>query len=222
MFSDIEKDYKKGLPELRFRSYYVRLAVPLIVVAYLASKFLHINSWLTAVIMGVLLLVLVGIYLLKDIRSLSKYEKGMGIRKWLNNYNRADELRRLDSLVASLHKNNLNSQDDIKLALEHFEQQVPPPTKPSLLELMLSAAVGLMSIIVLAYDEENNIVDFGKFWNILWSTLGVALIIIIPVVVVGWLVKKLIFSHTKIEVILVEDLAYVYINYDKFRAKLNS
>ena len=49
-----------------------------------------------------------------------------------------------------------------------------------------------------------------------------AFIILVPVVAVGAVVRKLIFSHTKIEVILVEDLAYIYVNYDKFEAKLNS
>lgn len=220
MFSEIEKEYKKGLPELRFRAYYARLSIPLMIAAYLASRAFNINSWLTAAIMGVILLVVVVMYLAKDIRSLSKYEKGMKLRKWLANYNQADEKRRLDSLTVSLRKNNLDTKDDIKLALDHFEQRVPAPSHPSLLETILSVSVALMSIVVVAYDEESNIVDFAKFWNLLWSTLGVAFIILVPVVAVSAVVRKLIFSHTKIEVILVEDLAYIYVNYDEFEAKL--
>ncbi len=222
MFSEIEKEYKKGLPELRFRSYYVRLAIPLIIAAYLLSKFMHIQSWISAVIIGVLLIVLVVIYLIRSIRTVSKYQKGMKLRGWLESYNKADEARRIDSLIDSLRKNNLETRDEIKFALDYFEQQIPTPSKPSLLELILSAAVGLTSVIVLAYDEENNIVNFAKFWGILWSTLSVALIVLVPVVIIGLLVKKLIFSRTRIDFILVEDLAFLYINYDKFKTKLQS
>lgn len=220
MFSDIEKEYKKGLPELRFRSYYVRLAVPLMVAAYLASKFLRINSWVTTIVMGALLLVLVIIYLLRDIHNLSPRRKGMGLKAWLVDYNNADEVRRRTSLIVSLRKNNFKTRDDLKLALDHFEQQIPTPSKPSALELILSAAVGLMSLVVLAYDEESGVVNFSKFWSILWPTLGVALMILVPVFLIGYLVKKMIYSHTKIEVILVEDLAYIYINFDKLRTQL--
>lgn len=220
MFSEIEKEYRKGLPELRFRAYYARLAIPLMIAAYLASRAFNISSWLTATIMGALLLIIVIMYLVKDIRSLSKYEKGMKLRQWLANYNQADEKRRLDSLMVSLRKNNLNTKDDIKLALDHFEQRVPAPSHPSMLEVILSVSVALMSVVVLAYDEENNIVDFAKFWNLLWSTLSVVFVILVPVVVIGAIVRKLIFSHTKIEVILVEDLAYIYVNYDQFAKKI--
>lgn len=220
MFSEIEKEYKKGLPELRFRAYYARLAIPLMVAAYLASKAFNINSWLTAAIMGVLLLMFVIMYLIKDIRSLSKYEKGMKLSKWLANYNQADEKRRLDSLIVSLRKNHLNTKDDIKLALDHFEQRVPAPSHPSILEIILSVSVALMSVTTLAYDEENRAIDFTKFWNILWPTLSVIFIVMVPVVIIAALVKKLIFSHTKIEVILVEDLAYIYVNYDQFGREL--
>lgn len=222
MFGEIEKEYKKGLPELRFRSYYARLAVPLIIAAYLISKFLHIQSWLIAIIIGVLLIILVVFYLIRSIRTVSKYQKGMKLRGWLESYNKADEARRITSLVDSLRKNNLRTRDEIKFALDYFERQIPAPSKPSLLELILSAAVGLMSLVVLAYDEESNVVNFAKFWGILWSTLSVALIVLVPVVIIGLLVKKLVFSQTRIDFILVEDLAFLYVNYDQFEAKLES
>ena len=173
MFSEIEKEYKKGLPDLRFRAYYVRLSIPLMIAAYLASRAFNINSWLTAAIMGVILLVVVVMYLAKDIRSLSKYEKGMKLRRWLANYNQADEKRRLDSLTVSLRKNNLDSKDDIKLALDHFEQRVPAPSRLQSVETILSVSVALMSIIVVAYDEENNIVDFCQVFGICSGQLSV-------------------------------------------------
>lgn len=220
MFGEIEREYKKGLPELRFRVYYARLAIPFMIVAYLTSKLLNVNSWLTAAIMGALLLMFVVMYLVKDIRSLSKYEKGMKLSQWFANYNKADEQRRLDSLIVSLRKNNLNTKDDVKLALDHFEQRIPAPSHPGILEIILSISVALMSMTTLAYDEESHAIDFAKFWNILWPTLSVIFIVMIPVVVIAVLVKKFIFSHTKIEAILVEDLAYIYVNYDQFRQAL--
>lgn len=220
MFSEIEKTYHQGLLERRFWTYYWRLAVPAVVIAIIVSEFLHIGIHWLALIMGALLLALVVNFFIKDIRKLLSGQKINGLRAQLRAYHEADTNLRRDNLLADLKAHHLSSRDDIQLAFQYFERQRPVRTRSGVLEWALSVALGLASIVALAYNDEMHVVDLAKLAGIFWPTLKIVLIIVIPIVIIGFTVSRIFFSRARIDSILVEDLAYIYVNYDQFKAKL--
>lgn len=221
MFSEIEKTYHKGLLERRFWTYYWRLSVPAVVIAIIISEVLHIGIHWLALIMGIILLLLVVNFFVSDIRKVLAGKKhGESLRAKLRVYHEADVAQRLDNLLADLKANHLSSREDIQLALQYFERQRPVRTRSGVLEWALSVALGLASIVALAYNDEMRVVDIPKLAGILWPTIKIVLIIVIPVVIIGFAVSRIFFSRARIDSILVEDLAYIYVNFDKFKAKL--
>lgn len=223
MFSEIEKAYYKGLLEFRFWSYYWRLAIPAVIITIVVSELLHIGAHWVSLVMGIILLLLVIIFFVRDINTAlvdAKAKPVSDIRAKLRIYHEADTERRLNNLLEDLKAHHCTSRDDIQLAFQYFEHQRPVRTRSGILEWVLSAAIGLASIVALAYNDEIHVVDFSKLAGILWPTIKIVLIVVLPIAIIGLIVSQVFFSRARIDSILVEDLAYIYVNFDKFKAKL--
>ncbi len=135
-------------------------------------------------------------------------------------YFREDDKLRVKNLLVDLKRHGVQTREEIKIALDYYERKQPVQTKTGILEWVLSIAVALVSIVVVAYDEASATVDMEKLFNILKPTLGLIVAIIVPIVVAKMVVNFLAVPRAKLDSILVEDLAIIYMQYDKFEDKL--
>ena len=224
MFTEIEKQYKKGLQERRFSAYYWPRAVLIVALALIADFVLGADRWLIYSLTVAALLLFVIIFFVRDIRhglkELDDSKKRRNTRAKLALYIEYDDRLRIDNLISDLRRHNLNSKDDLKLAINYFERQRPVESKPNLLEWTLSVAVALSSIVLLAYDTDTGIIDSQKFISAFCSTLAIALIVLTPAILAKIISTRIATHRTKVDNFLIEDLAFLYVNFEKFQDRL--
>ena len=221
MFSEIEKDYRKGLQEARFWRFYGWRSLVAIVLAMGVIFVLGVNSWLAAGCLSVILVGLVAWFFWKDTKIvLGKRVQRKSVIERLVEYFREDDKLRVKNLLVDLKRHGVQTREEIKIALDYYERKQPVQAKTGILEWVLSIAVALVSIVVVAYDEASATVDMEKLFNILKPTLGLIVAIIVPIVVAKMVVNFLAVPRAKLDSILVEDLAIIYMQYDKFEDKL--
>ncbi len=221
MFSEIEKDYRKGLQEARFWRFYGWRSLVAIVLAMVVIFVLGVNSWLAAGCLSVILVGLVAWFFWKDTKIvLGKRVQRKSVIERLVEYFREDDKLRVKNLLVDLKRHGVQTREEIKIALDYYERKQPVQAKTGILEWVLSIAVALVSIVVVAYDEASATVDMEKLFNILKPTLGLIVAIIVPIVVAKMVVNFLAVPRAKLDSILVEDLAIIYMQYDKFEDKL--
>lgn len=222
MFDAIEKSYYKDLSEKRFWRFYIWRAVVLVVVALVLVYYFHWNNWMVSAGLGVILIGLVFYFFWREIhRAVDKTGKHT-LREKLILYHDNEEYARLNNLLLILHKNRIRTKDDLKLILTHFENRQPTPTKPNILEWVVSVMVALVSVVVIAYNESTRSIDIGKLTTILITTASFALVVLMPVIIIAIARATAQTRRAKTDYILIEDLSYIIINFEKYSSQLES
>ncbi len=222
MFNDIEKSYRKDLSEKRFWRFYTWRAAVLVVIALVLVYYFHWNNWAVSAGLGVLLVGLILYFFWREIhRAVDKLGKHT-LREKLMLYHDNEGYMRLNNLLLILHKYNIRTKDDLKLVLNHFESRQPTPTKPNVLEWVVSVMIALVSVVVIAYNESTRSIDIGKLTTILITTVSFALVVLMPVLVIAIARAAIQTRRAKTDFILIEDLAYIIINFEKYSSQLES
>ncbi len=225
MFSEIEKEYKKGLQERRFFAFYWPRAILVVVLALVFDLGLNFNRWLIYGIMALLLILFVAVFFLRDWRrGLSRIEPEK-LRKTARRHRvkvilKADDEIRINNLVEDLRRHNLRTKSDLELAINYFERNRPVTSKPNLLEWTLSIAVTLSSIVLLAYDTETGVINAQKFVSAFGSTMTIAIVILTPAILAKFISARIASARTKVDSFITEDLAFIYVNYEQYRGQL--
>lgn len=225
VFSEIEKEYKKGLQERRFFVYYWPRAIIVVVLALAADLGFGFNRWLVYGIMVALLILFVMMFFLRDYRRGLKKVAPEKLRKTSRRHQlkvilKTEDEIRINNLVADLSRHNLRTKSDLELAINYFERNRPVASKPNLLEWTLSIAVALSSIVLLAYDAEAGVINMQKLIPILGSTLTIALFALTPAIISKFIAARISSARTKVDSFLTEDLAFIYVNYEQYKDQL--
>lgn len=222
MFTEIERAYRKGLREQRFSVYYWPKALITIVLTIVLVYGLGFQDWVVYILATAILLGFAIYFLIKDVREIIGERPDLTLYARLRTYFVEDDEVRISNLLVDLYEHGLEEKSDLKLAIDYFERRRPILTRPSLLEWLLSAIVALASLIVIVYDESTGVIDNVKFSAILGATFELSLVVILPIFAV-----RLFMAHTdsvrrKLDSILVEDLAYIYVNFDEYLEQLEA
>jgi len=224
MFDEIEKEYKKGLQEKRFLAFYWPRAV--ISIAIVVVLRLVLARWRWWIYGGAVLwlMILVEYFFVRDFRRASRKLKmpkeAKGVMGKVKFYIEADDYARREKLVEDLAEHGVQTKEELKLTLDYFETRLPSNSKPNLLGWILTTAITLSSITIVAYDDEMGTIDMKKFLSVFFSTLVAALLVMIPFVIAKIVTVSISKSRSKVEMVLVEDLAYIYVNFEEFRGRL--
>lgn len=228
MFGEIEKEYRKGLQEQRFKVFYWPKAILVVVVALnlvIWTKASEIYNILVYVLAVIVLLGLAAYFFIKELRLASKVfpaiRKNKDINAKLKAYFAADDAMRIDNLVSDLRKHNMHTKTDIELAFNYYKSRLPVNAKPSVLEWFLTTMITLSSIIIVTYDDEVGTINMAKLISAFGTTMAAALVAVTPFLIAKLISVSISRSRSKLEEVLVEDLAYVYANYEKYSVKLN-
>lgn len=133
----------------------------------------------------------------------------------------ADDRRHLENLLDDLARHKIQTKDDINLTLNFFQSRLPGNAKPNLIGWVLTAVIALPSIVIVAYDDLIGTINLHKLIPIFASTRVVALIILMPFIIVKIISAVMSISRNKVDTSLVEDLAYIYVHFDEYQAKLS-
>lgn len=220
MFEDIEKSYRKELSEKRFWRFYAWRAAFLAVIALVLVYKFGWNSWLVAIGLALLLLVLIFFFFWRDICRATRQSGKHTLREKLIIYHETESYERLSNLLQVLRKYNIRTRDDLRLVLNHFEGRQPSPTKPNILEWIVSVMIALVSVVVIAYNESTRSIDINKLVVILVTTTSFALVTLMPILVVAVARAVVQTRRAKTDYILIEDLSYILINFDRYSNQL--
>lgn len=224
MFDDIEREYKKGLQEKRFVAYYWPRALIIVLAAITLSFIIGVNRWIVYVCAAVIFVGLVAIFFIKEYyhahQTMSSVRQSKSFSTKISAYFRVDDSRRIEKLLADLARHGLYTKSDLKLTLDYFQSRLPINQKPNLLEWIFTAVITLSSIVIVTYDSSISNINLHRLFTIIVPTVIVALIILTPFIIVKFISTALSKSHNKVDTSLVQDLAYIYVNYDKFRSRL--
>ncbi len=224
VFSEIEKEYKKGLQQKRFLTYYWPFAVVIVVIAVILDFVFNFNRWLVYCCAVVALLAAVIGFFARESRQASRsfqaVRDGRGMLAKMKAYFAADDERRLANLIDDLAQHHICTKDDIALALDYYQKRLPDNSRPNLLSWVLTAMITLVSIVVVAYDDSIGAINVAKLVPIMISAFMATLIILTPFIIAKIISAIISSSRNKVETILVEDLAYIYINYERYRRQL--
>lgn len=223
MFSEIEKEYRKSVQERRYWSYYIKWAVPITGIVLILSILFHHLYWVIYSIMTVFLLSLVIVFIVREIRTSDEIARVVrrkkGIIAKLQSYFETDDTIRVNNLVTNLAKHDIRTKEDLKLAIEYYESRLPMNTKPNLMDWILTTIVTVASVALVAYDEATSTIDVQKFLNVFISALIVAAICITPILV--FKIARYVLSRfrNRVDTILVEDLAEIYVNFEGYEER---
>lgn len=226
MFDEIEKEYRKGVQERRYLTYYVRRAIPITLIAIVLSLVFR-KLYLVIYILTIMVLIgLAVVFFVRDVQAMDETPKAIrrkkDVKARLKNYFEVDNVRRVDGLVGVLRQHGVTTQEDLKIALDYYESQLPVATKPNLVNWILTTLVAVASIAIVTYDEATSTIDVRKFLSIFVSALVVAVMCVTPVLVFKVARYSMTRFRNRVDTILIEDLAYIYINFEKYRGKLKN
>lgn len=224
MFDDIEREYKKGLQEKRFVAYYWPRAMLIVLVAIALSFLIGFHRWLVYGCAVTIFVGLVAIFFIREYmhahQTMEEVRRSKSLATKLAAYIRVDDSRRIEKLVHDLARHGLQTQDDLKIALDYFQSRLPANTKPNLLEWLFTTVIALSSVVIVTYDNSINTINVHRLVEVFGPTVVVALIILTPFIIAKLISTGISSSRNKVDTILAQDLAYIYVNFEKFAAKL--
>lgn len=224
MFDEIEREYQKGLQEKRFIAYYWPRAMIIVLVATSLSFLIGFHRWIVYGCAVVIFVGLVAIFFAREYyhahKTMESVRQSKHLTTKLSAYFKVDNTRRIDKLVRDLARHNLRTKDDLKITLDYFQSRLPINKKPNLLEWIFTAVVALSSVVIVTYDSSINTINTHRLVAVLAPTVVVALIILTPFIIAKLISTGISRSRNKVDTSLVQDLAYIYVNFEKFKDKL--
>lgn len=224
MFSEIEREYRKNVQEERYLTYYVRRAIPITIIAIILSLVFRKLYLIIYIITIVMLIGLAAVFFIRDVRKMDETTRALrrkrGIKIQLKNYFENENVKRINGLIKALSGHGVSTRADLEVVLDFFESRLPATNKPNLIHWILTALVTIASIAIVTYDEVTSTINVHKFLNAFISALVVAVMCITPILVfkvANYLMTKF---RNQVDTILVEDLAYIYINFEKYQEEL--
>ncbi len=224
MFAKIEKEYKK-LSKGRFFTIYYWCSVLLTLLlttlfSYIFENFNAIRYHFTYFTLFILVFIYFYIDFMNVIKFLNVKKSEMlfiKIKKYIN-YNKDNYI---DKLLTILKLHNFKTKSDLKLAIDYYNQKQPIKIDPNYLSWIVSIAITISSLVELAYNDTTQMIDFNKITIIFNISLQYTFIISISFLSAYWLIRLVFLPNKKVYSNIIDDLSYIYLNFNKFKSKLN-
>lgn len=223
MYEIIEKEFKKDNPYKKYRIAYWINFFALVIITNLLNIIFKINNCFLAFITSLLFLISVFTFIYWKIKkSYNKSEfKKYGFKKLLKKYIQNLNATITRNLINTLKENNINSKDKIKILIDYYNRKEPINTKSNFTSVIADFFITIASIVVIAYNDVTGIIETNKFINIISFTFLIAAITIILTLTIKLIFRSIFFSKEYHNSSLLEELTYIYMNYEEYETKLN-
>ena len=219
MFNNIEQEYKKNSFERKLNKLYWLIAILIIVPIYLLSKWLDLPTFVQCVIPFGLLLVILFFAFIKDYKKVVKKLKKKVPKElkgklilYVNDKHKED----ISNLVKALLKYNYKTKDDLKIAIDYFNNRRPIKVESSILGWIISLTLTLSSFAELAYNDVTKTIDYDKLSAIVGSALGFIAAFLIIAAAIKFVMRALL-TNKNLRSQLNDDLMTIYLNFDKYK-----
>lgn len=211
MFEDLMRKYKKDSREMKFNIFYWFFSILILPFS------LYFNFSLLFVF--ILLIIANVSYFLIDYFKIMKNTnaKEKGIKSRIKAYNNKIEKLKFDSIIKLLKQYNIKTKSDLKFAIDYFISEKPIKTVPNLLELIITIFFSLAAFIGVAYNTETKSLNIEMINKTIDSTLAVLLCTLVPILIVKFIIDIFKNPKDKRYTNLINDLSYIYVNFDKFK-----
>ncbi len=165
----------------------------------------------------------VTVYLINDHRKVLKSisrKKKTKLSEKLNIYSKQIENIRINNLISNLKKYNYRTKNDLKLAIDYYNNEIPTKINSDFLGWIVSLTLTLSSFIEIAYNPETETIDSQKISVILGSTLGIIFVFLISIVVLKIIINGIFMPKEQLHSALIADLSYIYLNFDTYKNQL--
>lgn len=222
MYKNIEKKYTELNPDNDFDKFYRRLSfitAPVFYVLFLISS----HKILLFIIFILLLLLSIALYFIRDFKNfLNKNDMNLNLLAKFKVYFKLIDDKKISNLVELLKKYNINDKDKLQLSINYYNRKAPIKIESSLLGWVVSFAITLASIVSIGFDENTGKINYNKLNEILGSTLGILIIVLLPILSVRFAINALKSSKDELYKELEDNITHVYVNYDVYKKKLKN
>ena len=220
MFKNIEKQYKRKLVEYEFRNVYWSIAIILFLIYIEIKSIFRLNNrynW----IFYLTFFIFVFMYYLLNYIIKTKNIKGTFKEKF-NQYiiNKKESAKK--ELIKTIKKYGFNKEEKIKILFDYFSKQNSIKLESSLLSWISSFALTTASFVSIAYDSSTNTISMSKLSAIFESTFSIVIITLFVFITIKFTIKEIAFSQKDIHSLISEDLLEIFINFNKYKKRLNS
>lgn len=223
MFTSILNEYKKNSHERKLNIFYWSIALILIILSTIVKTFTKLNTIIMCISLFATLIIAMTIYLIKDYKKITKNQlQEKKLKDKLIIYVKEINKQRINKLIDSLKMYNISNKTNLKLAIDFYNNEKPKKIESDYLGWIVSSALTISSFIKIAYDSQSQTIDLTKLSVIMGSTIGYIIIIIFGIGMIKSIISGIIIPKQKSQSEISEDLTYIYINYNKFKNKLNN
>lgn len=223
MYEIIEKEFKKNNPYKKYRMICWIYFSTIYIISLAIHFIFDINSWILCIIMYFVLALSIYTYVKNELKTFfgkEKFKKN-SLKKLLYVYVQNLNMITSDRLVKTLKENNINSKDKIKILINYYNRKEPVNTKTSIVELITNFFITIASIVVIAYNDVTGIIETNRFINVISFTFFIVVITGVLTLAIKLIFRSIFFPKEYFNSSLLEELTYIYMNYEEYEAKLN-
>lgn len=223
MFTNILNEYKKNSHERKFNIFYFYLASILSGISILLKKFTNLNNLIIFIPIYIIIFISITVFFIIDYKKYTKNKnKNKNLKEKLIVYIEEINKQRINKLIDRLKAYNISTKTNLKLAIDFYNNEKPKKLESDYLGWIVSSALTISSFIEIAYDSQSQTIDMTKLSVIMGSTIGYIIIIIFGIGMIKSIISGIIIPKQKSQSEISEDLTYIYINYNKFKNKLEN
>lgn len=221
MFTNILNEYKKNSHERKINIFYWSIALILIILSTIIKTFTNLNTIIICISLFATLIIAITIYFIKDYKRITKNQlQEKKLKDKLIIYVEEINKQKINKLIDSLKMYNISNKTNLKLAIDFYNNEKPKKIESDYLGWIVSSALTISSFIEIAYDSQSQTIDTTKLSVIMESTIGYIIIIILGIGMIKSIISGIIIPKQKSQSEISEDLTYIYINYNKYKNKL--
>ena len=221
MFTNILNEYKKNSHERKINIFYWSIALILIILSTIIKTFTNLNTIIICISLFATLIIAITIYFIKDYKRITKNQlQAKKLKDKLIIYVEEINKQKINKLIDSLKMYNISNKTNLKLAIDFYNNEKPKKIESDYLGWIVSSALTISSFIEIAYDSQSQTIDTTKLSVIMESTIGYIIIIILGIGMIKSIISGIIIPKQKSQSEISEDLTYIYINYNKYKNKL--
>lgn len=213
MLNEIKNNYLKNIKENKFRHFYLINALIILTIYYLL-KLLYNKEINYIITIEIIVFIFLYFYIdyIKTVKRTKKYSK---LKDKLNNYFNTYKNDRINYLISLLKKHNIKKKDDLKFIINQFNFDKEIKIKTDIIGIFITISVAILSFIEITYNEITHKIDYQKIGMILTPAMKIIFLMLIIYIIIYFFI----FSKNKSNTLLIDDLTYIYFNYNHYREK---
>lgn len=219
MYTYIEEEYKKSNWLYKFRNLYWTYAIFISITVCLLPI-----SWILQILLGLVCAVIfISIYLLIIMKKTLKennYRKKKDENPWTTFINiKNNDL--INSLIECLRKSNITRKEDIKLLINHYENDNNKKNKPNIADIYISIVLSIPTFVELAYNSQTKSINISTIITLFVTAAVIMLVLWIFFKIVSFIINNIMIKKEIIKSKLSEDLAYIYYHFNNYKNQLS-